>query len=809
MSHCRHILLHVCLLLIPYNLYSQQIPRSEADSLLSIIHTTKLDSNRVKIWIELGQFQMQKARGVKADLDSASTYVQKAYELSRQLKYYAGECRSLNLLGTISHEAWELDQSIAYHKSAIELYRKQRDWKGEAESYLLLAWARRDKGDVDEARKDIQKAIALSKDNSDQEGMGEAYIEWGNTYANFGEELNEKINYYQEGLQFFESAGDKMRQANVHKDLGDLYRLQGSTGQALLELRKSLALYRSIGYLHVQGVYDLLGTLFSELGEYEEGLKYGLLAVQTAETLGDTTLQLSTIYNRLGATYSNLKQYQKAHIYFNKAMHIAQKCNDRSSIIKLTYNITSVLNELGQPNASVQLLLSTAEQYPPQNNSDSIISTSHFLLGYTLLKKHTIAQRYFKQLIQLSEKLGKREFMHKIIYYDVINFLVESKQYALAKNYSDEFEEYCRATNYLPGASQVQFFRFKLDSMQANYPSAIHHYQQYKLLQDSLLNETKNHRIASLEVLHEIEKKEKDIQLKEQNIKALTKERILQEQKIKQDRVIRNGIIGGAALLLILLTVIYNRYRSKQQSNKLLQAQQDTLKEQQQQIQEKNQALEQLVVEKERLLKEIHHRVKNNLQLVMSLLNSQVASLQDKVALSAIQDSQNRVQAMALIHQKLYQAEGVARIPMKAYIEELVAYLQDSYTHSRKVNFKLLIGQIELDVNMSVPLGLIINEAITNAFKYAFPEENSGTVLIGLLQKSDTSYELTIEDDGVGFPKAFDPLQSRSLGMTLIHGFSAQLDAELNLESNQGVKISLVFTDERLSHIQNKVDYAY
>ncbi|WP_439490820.1 sensor histidine kinase [Algoriphagus sp.] len=157
----------------------------------------------------------------------------------------------------------------------------------------------------------------------------------------------------------------------------------------------------------------------------------------------------------------------------------------------------------------------------------------------------------------------------------------------------------------------------------------------------------------------------------------------------------------------------------------------------------------------------------------MSLLSSQVASLKDKVALSAIQDSQNRVQAMALIHQKLYQTEGIARIQMKTYIEEVVAYLQDTYALYQKVNFKLFIEQIELDVNMAVPLGLIINEAITNAFKYAFPGENSGSVLISLTQKSNSSYELTIEDDGIGFPEAFDPYQSRSLGMTLIQGFSA------------------------------------
>jgi two-component sensor histidine kinase len=165
-------------------------------------------------------------------------------------------------------------------------------------------------------------------------------------------------------------------------------------------------------------------------------------------------------------------------------------------------------------------------------------------------------------------------------------------------------------------------------------------------------------------------------------------------------------------MLLVLLGLGYNRYRLKLRSNQLLEAKQQEINEKNQRLQqllgEKDNLLEEkehlithqdhilsekdgLLREKEWLLREVHHRVKNNLQIVMSLLNSQVATLQDKAALSAIQDSQNRVQAIALIHQKLYQAEGLARIPMKAYIEEVVAYLRDTYALSRKVGFKLFI----------------------------------------------------------------------------------------------------------------------
>jgi two-component sensor histidine kinase len=189
-------------------------------------------------------------------------------------------------------------------------------------------------------------------------------------------------------------------------------------------------------------------------------------------------------------------------------------------------------------------------------------------------------------------------------------------------------------------------------------------------------------------------------------------------------------------------------------------------------------------------------------------LNSQADSLVDKAALSAIQESQHRVQAMALIHQKLYQAEGVARIPMHDYIEEVVAYLHESYCLDQLVRFCVEVEPIELDVTQAVPLGLIINEVITNAFKYAFPDGRPGTVSLALFRLAEAAYQLTIADDGVGLPKNYDPSQSRSLGMTLLHGFSGQLGGELTITSPPGLTINLVFQEEQLTPSYAPADYA-
>jgi two-component sensor histidine kinase len=139
----------------------------------------------------------------------------------------------------------------------------------------------------------------------------------------------------------------------------------------------------------------------------------------------------------------------------------------------------------------------------------------------------------------------------------------------------------------------------------------------------------------------------------------------------------------------------------------------------------------------------------------------------------------------------------------------VVAYLSDSYSLYQPIGFDVEVEDIELDVTLAVPLGLIINEAITNAFKYAFPQGRAGRITVHLKRVEEASYQLMIADNGVGLPDNYDPSRSRSLGMTLIHGFSRQLGAKLTINSASGMYISLIFQEANLNPIYNKTSYAY
>jgi two-component sensor histidine kinase len=234
------------------------------------------------------------------------------------------------------------------------------------------------------------------------------------------------------------------------------------------------------------------------------------------------------------------------------------------------------------------------------------------------------------------------------------------------------------------------------------------------------------------------------------------------------------------------------------------------MKTQQKVIHQKNTSLHHMVEEKEWLLKEIHHRVKNNLHTINSLLESQALYL-DGEALTAIKDSQHRVFAMSLIHQKLYQPENnLTGINMPVYLHELVSYLAESFETGNRIQFKLDLEPLELDISLAVPIGLILNEAITNAVKYAFPANREGTITISIKSASTKHYTFKVADNGVGLPENFDADKVNALGIKLMKGLSGDIAASFNMESENGTTISIAFLiDQSINSLKNGVNHSF
>jgi PAS domain S-box-containing protein len=205
--------------------------------------------------------------------------------------------------------------------------------------------------------------------------------------------------------------------------------------------------------------------------------------------------------------------------------------------------------------------------------------------------------------------------------------------------------------------------------------------------------------------------------------------------------------------------------------------------------------LEASLQEKEVLLKEIHHRVKNNLQVISSLLYLQSKSIEGQEALEMFQESQDRVRSMALVHERLYQSPDLARIDFAEYVRNLASYLFRSYgVHSNLIQLRINVDDVSLGIDMAVPCGLILNELVSNSLKHAFPNGREGEIRIELCSGDDNELALVVSDNGVGFPKDLDFRGMESLGLQLVNTLVDQLGGTIELDRSDGTAFEIVFT---------------
>jgi two-component sensor histidine kinase len=217
----------------------------------------------------------------------------------------------------------------------------------------------------------------------------------------------------------------------------------------------------------------------------------------------------------------------------------------------------------------------------------------------------------------------------------------------------------------------------------------------------------------------------------------------------------------------------------------------------QKEISERQRAEEQLkasLQEKEMLLKEIHHRVKNNLQVISSLLYLQSKQVVEPETLAMFVDSQNRVRSMALVHEQLYQTEDLTRVNMAEYVRSLASFLFRSYGLSvDRIRLKIEVADMPLGVNVAVPCGMIINELLSNTLKHAFPGNRRGAIYIGFSTSAEGRYTLVVGDNGIGLPEGLDFRQTRSLGLQLVNTLVEQLEGTIRLDTSEGTQFQIRF----------------
>jgi two-component sensor histidine kinase len=591
--------------------------------------------------------------------------------------------------------------------------------------------------------------------------------------------LQSKLSDFQKAAELYHVLNDTEGEINVLTDVGYVLTLVGQLQQGYEAFLKALRLVEGINYPYAHYNTDAITMVTAFQGKFGEPLKYALQTIKVAETRRDS-LGWGYFYARLGMMYSSEGREKESHAIYKKAIERFAVDHNPGGYL-LLHDIIGYMEKEGRRSEVLDFALGIVKKLgTPVSFTEQFFYHQAFANCYIIIGELALAEMHISQMDAMETKAeALRGPLRRSAVNDKLALLYfHQGKYQKAREY---LEKHFIAPSPLQRflAVDLQTYRklIVIDSILRDNTSALVHYKKYTQLLDSSFTVTKVRQAEELNVMYQTEEKENQIAL-------LNEQSKLEQANLKQATLVKNMTVAGIIAVMIIAGLLYRQSRLRKKNNIV--------------VTHKNEQLQHFLTEKEWLLKEIHHRVKNNLQIVMSLLNSQSAYIDNEPALTAIHDSQHRVHAMSLIHQKLYNSENVSSIDMRLYTRELVTYLADSFNTGQRIRFEYNIEPFEMDVSEAVPLGLILNEAITNSIKYAFPDSRIGLIGISLSHTDPDHCLLSISDNGVGMPAHFTGKKAGSLGMSLMEGLSEDLDGSFVIENNKGTTIKISFAHGRV-----------
>ncbi|NGX85060.1 histidine kinase dimerization/phosphoacceptor domain -containing protein [Aequorivita sp. KMM 9714] len=522
---------------------------------------------------------------------------------------------------------------------------------------------------------------------------------------------------------------------------------------ALIFAEKGLELSKQHNYtlgiamaLESKGLYHEIVT-----GNYDLASKHYFEGIGICEE--NNLAYASSLYHSLGVMFHTSDNYEKALEYYTIAYKGALKDDDAILQKKCLINIGSIHSSLqNYEKAETSMLKSLAIEARHDLDYNVYANLGNL---YLRQEKYHEAIPYLEKSVTIHpDNLDSEKNLM---------YLIEAK--AALRDSTGMQSKINRA---ITEAENITALREKSNLYQAlsayfyefeDYKTAMDYHKKYHSIYEEIKSKQRDQTVYDLETNYQTVKKERQLEAKKASEKLLI------------------IILVSLGIVVLMLTYFYNKNRKK---NRIL-AKQKTL-------------LENTVEEKNMLLREIHHRVKNNLQVISSLLSLQQRQITDDSASQAIQEGRDRVKAMALIHQNLYQDTELIGVETSDYVNKLANSLIKNYkVEDKAIDLRLDIDPKKLDIDTVIPLGLVVNELISNALKYAFSEKASGQVDIKL-KSSGNMLSLSVADNGKGLPKNFSIDETTTLGFRLIKAFSEKLKADLTVDSSEkGTTVSLVF----------------
>lgn len=503
--------------------------------------------------------------------------------------------------------------------------------------------------------------------------------------------------------------------------------------------------------LEVTRAKSMLAIVYDIQGEVEKAAKT-YLEVATFYESSNNRSELSRVYNNLGVLFFYSGDMDQSWKYYKKSITLDSILGDSVGVAASLINLAAISNKWEKLNKAHQYL-KRGERIAEKSGDEWIIRSIYEGLANNYLYKgeYDSSLIYINKALPLFKKTGDH---HSTL--TNLNGLIIAHtgllEYDKAEAALIEAELLSESYDEINLRSRRNRAASRLYAAKNDFIKAYNYQKLYQADYDSITNQERLRITGDLEKKYQTEQKENEI----------VKLQIQQQQSENQ----RNVLLLISALVVLAAVMLFVLFRSKSKANAII---------------------SKSLSEKETLLKEIHHRVKNNLQVVSSLLSMQSRFITDENALGAVNEGQTRVESMALIHQKLYQENNLSGVNAKEYIEDLAEILKQSYSTDTEIEFEYDVDDLMIDVDTIIPIGLILNELICNSLKHAFPESNEGIIKVGLKEEGN-ELRLQISDNGVGSESA---PSEKSFGKVLIDSLAMKLKATLKIDTQNGTSVIL------------------
>ncbi|MEZ4856407.1 MAG: histidine kinase dimerization/phosphoacceptor domain -containing protein [Gelidibacter sp.] len=563
-----------------------------------------------------------------------------------------------------------------------------------------------------------------------------------------------------------QKTNNQMALASAYGYLEFYHKTIGKLDSAFQYINKQKAIYSSLND------EDALAKTYIELKElYEIKADYDIATntIFKALNLFEKTKNkkgIAQCYAHIGDLSYYTENYEKGVEWCDKAIKIQQELNAQEDLaLSYRYKANNELfagpdlkNALATINKSITIYKHLGEFGIPYMASINWRGNI-----YKYMENYEMAIADYQANYENSEKMGLERYL-------IPSLANIGHVYIMQGKYKEAIPYNLKAIELIKKTGRVrnlwENYMHVSDAYEAigDYKSALYYYHLYNDTHESFMDNTIRGLETEAQAKYETGQKNATIVFQE--------EKIAQQQQTKTLYIILTGLLAT-----ILFGLLYN-YKKRQKRNEVLQL--------------LNAQLDSKNKQNELLLKEIHHRVKNNLELVKSLISLQSAQLEDSATKDAMIASQNRVQSMGIIHQKLYQGENLGSIEMKDYFINLGEGILDTFNAENKVKIECAMDNLELDIDTAVPIGLIVNELLTNALKYAFPKDTKGNIQISLSKPNPETLTLKVVDNGIGKTQGLAP-KGTGFGSQLVMLLTQQLNGNMKEDNKNGTAISFNF----------------